>query len=129
MEDSPDVMSVHAAMSAAMLDADTDALDRLLAPDFRLTHLTGYVQPRAEWLRQVVSGEMAYHRIDTVAVQALNTYTVQARTYTEATIWGAHGTWPLALRSRCERKEGRWVVTATVATVWEDDLAGHDEAR
>ncbi|MFI5673435.1 nuclear transport factor 2 family protein [Streptomyces cellulosae] len=48
----------------AMLDGDTDALDDLLADGCALTHVTGYVQPKDEWLSQMRAGQFLYHRIE-----------------------------------------------------------------
>jgi len=41
---------------AAMVDARTADLDALLARDFALVHITGYVQPKAEWFDVIRSG-------------------------------------------------------------------------
>ncbi|MFE5621112.1 nuclear transport factor 2 family protein [Streptomyces virginiae] len=47
-----DLREVHRAYLDAMLEGDTATLDELLAEEFTLTHMTGYVQPKAEWLAQ-----------------------------------------------------------------------------
>jgi hypothetical protein len=44
-----------------MLERDTDLLDSLLSDTYTLTHKTGYMQSKTEWLQQVDSGEMRYH--------------------------------------------------------------------
>jgi hypothetical protein len=41
-----------------MTSSDTGALDELLADDFALTHLTGYAQPKNEWLAQLRAGQL-----------------------------------------------------------------------
>lgn len=43
-----------------MLERDTDLLDALLDDEYTLTHLTGYLQSKREWLEQIDSGEMEY---------------------------------------------------------------------
>ncbi|WP_418606370.1 nuclear transport factor 2 family protein [Georgenia sp. SUBG003] len=52
----------------AMVAADPDALGDLLQDDFTLTHMTGYVQPKTEWLTDVRSGWMTYHDVRDVEV-------------------------------------------------------------
>jgi hypothetical protein len=41
-------------------------LDNILAEEFTLTHMTGYVQSKSEWLDAIDTGEMQYHRMETV---------------------------------------------------------------
>lgn len=38
----------------------------ILADDFTLTHMTGYVQAKAEWLDAIETGQMQYHRMETI---------------------------------------------------------------
>jgi hypothetical protein len=58
----------YEAQRRAMVAGDADALGALLADGFTLTHMTGYRQPKAEWLADVRSGEMTYHAMDDVQV-------------------------------------------------------------
>ncbi|MFE1312578.1 nuclear transport factor 2 family protein [Streptomyces sp. NPDC058755] len=47
-----------------MTDGDTETLDELLAPDFTLTHITGYVPPKGEWLTQMRAGQFDDHGVE-----------------------------------------------------------------
>jgi ketosteroid isomerase-like protein len=123
-----DDMEIRAAVLAnyegqrrAMVAGDADALGALLADDFTLVHMTGYRQPRAEWLADVRSGAMTYHSMEDVDVSvdvSGDAPVVTARTRTAATIWGASGTWPLQLRISFAHEGTAWVATGTVATTW-----------
>lgn len=44
-----EILRTLRAYHTAMVDARTADLDALLAPDFALVRMTGYVQPKAEW--------------------------------------------------------------------------------
>ena len=48
----------------AMVTGDVDILNGLLADDYTARHITGYEQPKAEWLAQIRDGHFVYHRID-----------------------------------------------------------------
>ncbi|MFC3572640.1 nuclear transport factor 2 family protein [Streptomyces yaanensis] len=53
----------HRAYPDAMDEADTEAFDDLLDDGFALTHMTGYVQPKAEWpaqMRREVAASTGY---------------------------------------------------------------------
>jgi hypothetical protein len=52
------IEALHEAMCEAMVDGDVAGLDSILADGFTLTHMTGYLQSRAEWLEAIESGEM-----------------------------------------------------------------------
>lgn len=105
----------------AMVAGDADALGDLLADDFTLVHMTGYEQPKAEWLADVRSGAMSYSSMEDVKVSIDLSGTapvVTARTRTTATIWGASGTWSLQLRISFSREDSSWVASGTVASTW-----------
>ena len=115
------VLTSYGDQRRAMVAGDADALGALLASDFTLVHMTGYRQPRAEWLADVRSGAMTYHSMEDVDVSVEvsgDVPVVTARTRTAATIWGATGTWPLQLRISFAHDGTSWVATGTVATTW-----------
>ncbi len=113
--------ALHESMCEAMVAGDLAELDSILADGFTLTHMTGYVQSKSEWLNSIESGEMHYHRMETVEATLGADVTLPgltARTLTDATIWGSRATWRLTLRSWFEpRGDGR-VIARTVASTW-----------
>ncbi|KRE49901.1 hypothetical protein ASG92_26495 [Arthrobacter sp. Soil736] len=115
------IEALHEAMFEAMVAGDVAELDGILSEDFTLTHMTGYVQSRSEWLEAIESGEMQYHRMETVEATVGADATVPeltASTRTDATIWGSRATWRLTLRSWFERRGDGWVISRTVASTW-----------
>lgn len=105
-----------------MVSGDTRALDALLSDEFTLTHMTGYEQPKSEWLAEMRSGQFVYHRIvdQDVAVDVTEGETVlRARTLTDATVYGTRANWRLVLTQTYIRTDdGSWVVARSVATTW-----------
>jgi hypothetical protein len=115
------VRANYEAQRQAMVAGDAEALGALLADGFTLTHMTGYRQPKSEWLADVRSGQMTYHAMADVdvSVDVSGGFPVlTARTRTEATIWGGHGTWPLQLRIQFTFDGTAWLAENTVASVW-----------
>ena len=113
--------ALHKAMCEAMVAGDVAGLDSILAEEFTLTHMTGYVQSKAEWLDAIDTGQMQYHRIETVEATFNSEGTapgLTARTLTDATIWGSRATWRLTLRSWFEPHGEEWVIARTVASTW-----------
>ena len=108
-------------MHRAMVAANTQALAGLLTADFRLVHMTGYDQPRAEWLADITSRRMRYFSSgeDDVEVQVTgDTAWVRGRHRVNADIWGARGTWPLQLDIDLARVEGQWRMKAARASTY-----------
>lgn len=119
--DAADVGSAYEAQRDAMVAGDADALGVLLADGFTLTHMTGYVQEREDWLADVRTGRMAYHSMNDVSVTVSvedGCPVLDSRTRTDATIWGGRGTWRLRLVIRFERADDTWIATSTVASTW-----------
>ncbi|MFJ9738593.1 nuclear transport factor 2 family protein [Streptomyces sp. NPDC101166] len=111
----------HRAYLDAMAKGDTTTLDGLLAEDFTLTHMTGYVQPKAEWLAQMRQGQFVYHSIeekDTTFDIDDGTARLMARTLTDATVYGTRANWRLRLATDYARHGDVWVAQRTVATTW-----------
>jgi hypothetical protein len=109
------------AQCEAMVLGDVDELGALLTDDFTLLHMTGYLQPRAEWLHDITTQRMQYHHIDVVALRATAKgpdLMLTARTITEATIWGSHGTWRLQLQQTFRKQDDDWLASRSVASTW-----------
>ncbi|MFC8263941.1 nuclear transport factor 2 family protein [Streptomyces sp. NPDC057291] len=98
--DREDILHTHHAYLDAMVEGDTQELGSLLDDGFTLTHMTGYVQPKAEWLAEMKAGQFVYHSIDEVDT-ALDldggTARLTAWTMTDAKVYGSRSDWRLLL--------------------------------
>lgn len=109
------------AVRDAMVHADTAALDTLLTDGFTLAHMTGFVQPKSDWLAAIDDERMQYHHIRDVEVRALpEDDALIVRTMTDATIWGGRADWRLQLRLRLRPTAGAAStrVTEIRASTW-----------
>ncbi|MFC9839604.1 nuclear transport factor 2 family protein [Rhodococcus sp. NPDC127530] len=120
-DDKAQVIESYRAMYRGMLERDTALLDDLLGDEYTLTHMTGFLQAKKEWLEQIDSGEMQYHssqeRCTSVEVTGATAVLV-GRSTVDATIWGSRGTWNLQLTTTYERLGGEWIAMRTVATTY-----------
>lgn len=105
-----------------MTAGDTDALDDLLDDDFTLSHITGYVQPKAEWLAQMPAGQFIYHAVQhkSATVDGTNMRVrLVGRIVTDATVYGTRATWRLKLTMDYIRAgDDRIALNAVAATLW-----------
>ncbi|MBW3068311.1 MULTISPECIES: nuclear transport factor 2 family protein [unclassified Actinomyces] len=93
-------IELYRRLCDAMVAADTAAIDALLTEDCVLTHMTGYPQPKVEWLSDIREGTLAYHASQFVSAETGTSDgfpVVRGRSRTEATVWGVRGTWNLQI--------------------------------
>jgi len=115
------ILAARGQMDESMIAADAEHLDALLGEGFSLTHMTGYVQPKAEWLDEIRRGSMRYHSIrrrsSSVDVDGARAVVI-TRDIVDATIWGSRANWRLQMTTSLSRQHGSWVPTRSVATTW-----------
>lgn len=88
---------LHDELTKAMCAADIARINQLLSPSAALTHMTGYMQPKEEWLAEISAKTMVYYEITTVATEEAGTEYV-FKTKCDADIWGTRRVWNLGLR-------------------------------
>lgn len=117
--DEQQLVELYRQMNVAMVAQDVGTLDRMLAPDYSLTHMTGYRQSRAEWLSDVKTERIRYFETREVSVKPSiqgERGTLTGRAHTKANVWGLQGTWGLQLEISFSRKNGKWLMTEAVAS-------------
>jgi hypothetical protein len=53
-----EVLAVTRQLAQLMIERDTAAMNSILDEHYTLTHMTGYVQPKAEWFNEVIMESM-----------------------------------------------------------------------
>jgi hypothetical protein len=114
-QDRTEIVELLSAYHKAMVDARPDRLDALVASDFSLVHITGYVQPKREWFAVIRSGEFDYHRIE-IAAESLkvivsgDSATASGAGVFHATISGMNAPWRLLFRIQLRRRGSGWTI-------------------
>jgi hypothetical protein len=113
--DQTEIQQLMNAYHEAMVAARTKDLDKLVDTDFTLTHITGYVQPKHEWLGVIRSGQFDYHHIDidekTTSLSILeDSASLSGRGIFNATINGMKSPWRLQFSIQLRKLSGRWVM-------------------
>lgn len=117
-----EILQLYRDYNVAMAADDTVALDHLLGPDFTLTHMTGVVQPRAEWLAELEQGTMHYFSSveDHVTMQSTATgWQITGQNRVVASIHGGGKyEWPLNMVMAVAQIDGRWQILSAVVTTY-----------
>jgi hypothetical protein len=120
-QDRAEILDNYRAQLRAMVDGDTETLAELLTEDFSLTHMTGYFQPKKEWLAQMRAGQFVYHdaqeRNVSLHIQGDTAHLV-GRIVTDAAVYAARAKWPLQLTMDYVRTDGRGLASRSEATTW-----------
>ena len=99
----------------AMMAADTIRLGAMMDDGIILRHITGMTQTKREWLEEVASGSMKYHKIEKrnvkVSLNADGSVSVSFTSVITATIWGSYGTWTLNGTMLLVKRNGKWIRT------------------
>lgn len=120
-QDRSEILHNYRAQLRAMVDGDTEVLSELLMENFTLTHMTGYVQSKQEWLSQMRAGQFVYHDAqekDVTLEVGGDTARLVGRIVTDATVYGSRANWPLQLTMNFIRTGGRWLAARSEATTW-----------
>ncbi|MBD0023123.1 DUF4440 domain-containing protein [Gordonia pseudamarae] len=81
-------------------------------------NISGYVQPKDEWLADISSGQIQYHSSEEVAWELTidgDTAIIESRTSIDATIYGTRRVWNLTGTARLAKVDGEWRVMQSVA--------------
>lgn len=119
--DEQQVAEVVRQQVQALVQKDITTLTALIAPQAELTHITGAVQTRDEWLQQIKIGRMHYFGSQEELLQAEVTgdrALVIMRNRLDARIYGFRNTWPLESRTTLEKINGQWLIVASASSMY-----------
>ena len=120
-QDETDVMSVVRQLADLMIKKDTASMNMILADEYTLTHMTGYVQPKSEWFNEVSKESMKYYSAEEVDHRVLisgNTSSVTVRNLVDARIWGSRNIWRLQQKMDLKKDSGKWIIIKSVASTF-----------
>lgn len=119
--DEQQVAEVVRQQVQALVQKDIPTLTTLIAPQAELTHITGAVQTRDEWLQQIKIGRMHYFGSQEELLQAEVTgdrALVIMRNRLDARIYGFRNTWPLESRTTLQKVNGQWLIVASASSMY-----------
>lgn len=119
MTEEDKVIQISRKIRQAMVDQDTAYIAQAFAERATLTHITGYVQSKKEWIDYMKKGRMPYFTATENAIWAemdggRAQVTVQNRV--DALIFGTCYIWPLQLTLSFERQGAEWKILQALAS-------------
>jgi hypothetical protein len=116
-----EIIAVTDHLTELMISRNLLELNELLDNRFTLTHITGYVQPKKEWLREIETESMKYYSFQAVKRKVEingNHAQVIQQNILDARIWGTRNHWRLQQIFQLEKRNNKWVVLSSVASTF-----------
>lgn len=122
-KDEEQIVQLYRAENEAMVKKDINRLDMILGDRMILTHMTGYVQPKLEWIDQIQNEEMQYLESKEEAIKDIRVEEkwgqLTGQNLVTAKIWGgSKNVWPLQMKMYFEKNNGRWAISKQVASTY-----------
>lgn len=123
MTDEEAIIQLYRDENEAMVRKNINKLNQILAPSMKLTHMTGYVQPKLEWIDQIQNEEMQYLSSKEDAIKDIQVNGKKAslvgQNQVQVKIWGGGtNTWCLQMKVFFAKKTDGWVITDQVASTY-----------
>lgn len=123
MTDKETIIDLYRQENQAMVNKDIVKLNAILAPSMQLRHMTGYLQPKLEWIDQIQNGEMKYfssveENIKDVEIDG-DTASLVGQNKVTASVWGSGvSTWPLQMKMEFKKNNGQWIIANQYASTY-----------
>lgn len=116
--DELEIFEVTRQLTQLMIEKNTEAIDKIVDPHFTLTHITGYVQSKAEWFSEIESERIKYYSYKEVKTTVKidgDKSTFVGQNLLDARIWGTRNNWRLQQTMQLEKRNGKWIILKSVA--------------
>ena len=122
MNDREQIEELYRIYWQCMISKDIAGMDRIMTEDYELRHMTGLRQPKQDFFRSVISGELNYYSAkhdDIIVKVSGDTATMTGRSRVEAAVYGGgRNTWRLQGDFTLRKEDGVWKLTSSKASTY-----------
>ena len=122
MSDREQIEELYRTYWQYMISKDISGMNRIMAEDYELRHMTGLRQPKQDFFRSVISGELNYYsaKHDKIIVEVSgDTAAMTGRSRVEAAVYGGgRNTWRLQGDFTLRKEDGVWKLTSSRASTY-----------
>ena len=116
------IVHLYRTYRQCMINKDIAGMDRIMADDYELRHMTGLRQSKQDFFRSVTSGELNYYsaKHDEITVKVSGeTATMIGRSKVVAAVYGGgRNTWRLQGNFTLRKEDGGWRLTSSRASTY-----------
>ncbi|KRK65447.1 hypothetical protein FC72_GL000916 [Companilactobacillus tucceti DSM 20183] len=123
MTNEEQIIELYRQENQAMVEKDISKLNEILLPNMSLKHMTGYVQPKLEWIDQIQNGQMKYFSSteDNIKdIEISGDYaSLIGQSQVKASVWGGGvNTWSLQMKMYFKKQNGAWLISKQEASIY-----------
>ncbi len=122
MSDREQIEELYRTYWQCMIRKDVAGMDRLMADDYELRHMTGLTQPKQAFFRSVTSGELNYYSAkhdEIIVTVSGDTAAMIGRSKVEAAVYGGgKNIWRLQGDFTLRKEDGVWKLTSSRASTY-----------
>ena len=122
MNDREQIEELYRIYWQCMISKDIAGMDRIMTEDYELRHMTGLRQPKQDFFRSVISGELNYYsaKHDKIIVEVSgDTAVMTGKSRVEAAVYGgSRNTWRLQGDFTLRKEDGTWKLTSSRASTY-----------
>ncbi|WP_334330497.1 nuclear transport factor 2 family protein [Companilactobacillus sp. HBUAS59699] len=123
MTDKEQIIELYRVENEAMVNKDITKLNEILVPSMKLTHMTGYVQKKLDWIDQIQNEQMKYFssiedNIKDIVIDG-DSASLIGQNQVRASIWGGGiNTWPLQMKMYFVKQNDQWFISDQIASTY-----------
>ena len=110
-----EVLNKFKEFQQAIIDKDAKTLNFIMSEDYTLTHMSGKIQTKKEYIEDIANGVLNYYHstiIDPIIVILEEKYAkLNADVELDAKVYGIKGTWTLNTEILMEKNENIWILS------------------
>ncbi|MBQ8306234.1 MAG: nuclear transport factor 2 family protein [Blautia sp.] len=122
MGDREQIEELYRTYWRCMINKDISGMDRIMADDYELRHMTGLRQSKQDFFRSVTSGELNYYsaKHEEIFVDVTgDTATMIGRSKVVAAVYGGgRHSWRLQGDFTLRKEKGTWKLTSSRASTY-----------
>lgn len=115
------IITVSRQLTQMMIEKDTAGIEKIVDADFTLTHITGFVQTKKDWLAEIETESMKYYSYQEVktSVEINDDKAIFiGQNLLDARIWGTRNNCRLQQTMQFEKRNGDWIILKSVAKIF-----------
>ena len=116
-----EIIELYKSLCEASVKKDKEKLNDILSSDYTLTHMTGLIQTKDEYINSVINGELKYFDLhESVDVVITDDFArVVGKTNTLASVFGiAKSWWRLRQDLIVKKIDDKWIIESSVASTY-----------
>lgn len=120
-KDEEEIKDIAIKLRKYSQEKNIEKLDELLIDDYYQIHITGYRQPKDEWLNQIKDGQMNYYSTklveQNIQINGNNAVLIE-KNEVDAKVYEIRNVWRLESTMNFEKRDGKWVLLSVQARTW-----------